>query len=141
MVHHGTVEGDRAVRSESDRSPIRDDSRAIARFEEFLTSFENDDHEPAEGEILLRVRRNGFVYVLARRSAAPIDALTARQREVAELAGAGRSLDEIAKLLKLSRPCVAKHLQRVYAKLHVESRAALATLVLAFVNGVDGPGN
>jgi DNA-binding CsgD family transcriptional regulator len=55
-------------------------------------------------------------------------ALTAREREVAELAGAGRSNAEVARDLGVSVRTVETHLQRVYTKLGINSRRDLADL-------------
>jgi DNA-binding CsgD family transcriptional regulator len=52
--------------------------------------------------------------------------LTAREREVAELAAAGRSSREIAALLGRSVRTVENHLQRAYDKLGISGRADLA---------------
>lgn len=62
---------------------------------------------------------------LALPAAATVD-LTAREREIAELAVRRLSAAEIAERLVLSRRTVENHLQRIYAKLGVTGRAELA---------------
>jgi DNA-binding CsgD family transcriptional regulator/tetratricopeptide (TPR) repeat protein len=52
--------------------------------------------------------------------------LSARERQVALLAAAGQSSKEIADALYLSTRTVDNHLQRIYAKLGIASRAELA---------------
>lgn len=52
--------------------------------------------------------------------------LTSRERQVAELAAEGVRSREIADRLYLSPRTVENHLQRVYAKLGVNGRVALA---------------
>jgi DNA-binding CsgD family transcriptional regulator len=52
--------------------------------------------------------------------------LTARQREVAELAAAGRTNDEIAALVGASVNTIKKHLKLVFGELRVQSRTELA---------------
>jgi DNA-binding CsgD family transcriptional regulator len=52
--------------------------------------------------------------------------LTNRERQVAELAADGAKSREIADRLYLSPRTVENHLQRVYAKLGVNGRQALA---------------
>ncbi|WP_261163976.1 LuxR C-terminal-related transcriptional regulator [Microbacterium sp. Marseille-Q6965] len=55
----------------------------------------------------------------------PRSALTAREREVAELAAQGMSNQEVASTLMLSVRTVENHLHRAFQKLDVASRAAL----------------
>jgi DNA-binding CsgD family transcriptional regulator len=57
--------------------------------------------------------------------------LTAREREIAELAGGGLTSVEIGRRLYLSARTVDSHLGRVYAKLAVANRTALAAVLLA----------
>ncbi|HZG92086.1 MAG TPA: AAA family ATPase [Pseudonocardia sp.] len=54
------------------------------------------------------------------------ESLTAREREVAELAAAGRSAREIAAALFVGERTVEGHLARVYARLGVRSKVELA---------------
>lgn len=56
----------------------------------------------------------------------PRGALTAREREIAELAASGIPNGEIARRLTLSVRTVENHLHRVFQKLDVDSRADLA---------------
>jgi DNA-binding CsgD family transcriptional regulator len=60
---------------------------------------------------------------------ADLSPLTAREREVALLAGRGRKTREIAEQLHLSPRTVDVHLTRIYRKLDITSRAALARLL------------
>ncbi|WP_216592395.1 helix-turn-helix domain-containing protein [Verrucosispora sioxanthis] len=53
-------------------------------------------------------------------------ALTAREREIAGLATTGLTNKEIAARLHLSPRTIESHLNRVFAKLHVHSRTAMA---------------
>ncbi|HTJ72570.1 MAG TPA: AAA family ATPase [Actinospica sp.] len=59
----------------------------------------------------------------------PLTVLTGREREVADLAGAGRSNRQIATRLRLSERTVESHLANVYRKLGVASRLMLAKLL------------
>jgi ATP/maltotriose-dependent transcriptional regulator MalT len=57
--------------------------------------------------------------------------LSAREREVAELVAAGKRNRDVAAALFLSEKTVESHLARIYDKLGVRSRAALATIIAA----------
>jgi ATP/maltotriose-dependent transcriptional regulator MalT len=67
------------------------------------------------------------------RSSAPagLEALSAREREVARLVADGKRNRDVAAALFLSEKTVESHLARIYDKLGVRSRAALAALVAA----------
>ncbi|HEV3359938.1 MAG TPA: LuxR C-terminal-related transcriptional regulator [Pseudonocardiaceae bacterium] len=60
-----------------------------------------------------------------------IDALSGREREVAELVAAGLTNQEVASRLFLSRKTVEGHLARVFAKLGVKSRVGMAQRLAA----------
>jgi DNA-binding CsgD family transcriptional regulator len=55
-----------------------------------------------------------------------MDLLTAREAEIARLAGSDERTKDIALQLSLSPRTVEVHLAHVYRKLHVKSRAQLA---------------
>jgi DNA-binding NarL/FixJ family response regulator len=64
------------------------------------------------------------------RSRGPLDQLTARELEVARLATAGRSNDEIGQALGIATKTVEAHLGRLYARFGVASRTELAARAL-----------
>jgi DNA-binding NarL/FixJ family response regulator len=70
--------------------------------------------------------RLGAVPDLARISteAAPPHGLSSRELEVLRLVASGKSNREIASMLVISEHTVARHLQNIYAKLGLPSRAA-----------------
>jgi DNA-binding NarL/FixJ family response regulator len=70
--------------------------------------------------------REPFTPVAAPAPDTRLTALTDREHEVASLAGAGKRTREIAELLRLSPRTVDVHLTRIYRKLDLHSRAALA---------------
>ena len=91
----------------------------------------------AAGAVMVRdvaareLRRAGTrVSASARRTAAGAgrQALTDREREIADLVAQGRSNKEVARALFLSEKTVEHHLSRIYAKLAVRSRTELARL-------------
>jgi non-specific serine/threonine protein kinase len=60
------------------------------------------------------------------RSSAPVDALTRRERDVAELAAQGLSNRRIAEVLVIAEKTAANHLQNALDKLDLDSRSQLA---------------
>jgi DNA-binding CsgD family transcriptional regulator len=75
-------------------------------------------------------RRGRFVLIVEEQFGAPApeDALTAREREVWEWLGQGKTNGEIAAILGRSIHTVKRHVERVLAKLGVENRYAAALL-------------
>ena len=65
------------------------------------------------------------------------DALSARERDVMFLAAKGFANKEIARELKITEGTVKIHLHRIYQKLGVKSRFALAVLARKLLNGSD----
>lgn len=73
----------------------------------------------------------------ARPDTASLQALTAREREVLSLIGAGRTNAEIAADLVLGEGTVKTHVNHVFAKLQLRDRAA--AVVYAFDSGLVSP--
>ena len=73
----------------------------------------------------------------ARTAGPALEVLTAREREVLALIGAGRSNGEIAAELFLGEGTVKTHIGHVFAKLGLRDRAA--AVVLAFDSGLVRP--
>ncbi len=65
--------------------------------------------------------------------------LSAREREIAELAGRGLTNGEIAELAQISVDTVKKHLKQVFLRLQIANRAELAALLVR-VAPLDGLG-
>ena len=68
-----------------------------------------------------------FIYTLSRkpRPDPTIEAMTEREREVADGVGRGLQNKEIAAELYISKHTVSSHLRRIFRKLRVHSRAAV----------------
>ena len=91
----------------------------------------------AEGEALLSpsvtrrlVDRFGHRSGAGAVEAPQLDRLTAREREIAAWVATGRSNDEIARELMLSKATVRTHVGRAMIKLHARDRAQLAVFAL-----------
>ena len=65
-------------------------------------------------------------------SSAPVEDLSAREREVMQLVAEGLSNEEIAERLVLSVRTVERHLSNVYVKLRVSGKAARAAAAVRF---------
>lgn len=77
-------------------------------------------------------RRTGVVVLrpLAQAGGSPtVDGLTPREREVAALIAIGRPTKEIAAALSISTHTARHHTERVFAKLGVQTRAAVAAVL------------
>jgi DNA-binding CsgD family transcriptional regulator len=82
-------------------------------------------------EAVRELRKLGHRVVRAAREPGdgPLGALTAREREIAELVADGRTNREVAEQLVLSAKTIEAHLRNIYAKLGVRSRVELARRV------------
>jgi DNA-binding CsgD family transcriptional regulator len=63
----------------------------------------------------------------------PVDLLTEREMQIATLVALGRPNKQIADRLRISEWTVSTHLRRIFAKLGVESRAAMVYLCASFI--------
>ena len=81
-----------------------------------------------EGQVLLDVEVGG-VRLLALRGGhqSPITLLSPREQEIARMVASGYPNKTIASVLEISSWTVASHLRRIFMKLQVSSRAAMAT--------------
>jgi DNA-binding NarL/FixJ family response regulator len=91
---------------------------------------EGPDFDGRERLLLALLRPHlAEVYRELERRRGPLAQLTARQRELLTLVARGYSNTEIARALTISPGTVRKHLENVFQRLAVPSRAAAAALV------------
>ncbi|MCZ6794679.1 MAG: LuxR C-terminal-related transcriptional regulator [Planctomycetota bacterium] len=96
---------------------------------EHASDLQNRDFgELCRGPGLVKVDQGSYTYVLARFRSRPgtRSALTRRDEDVVRLVTQGLSNKGIAQELSLSPATIAAYLRRIYRKLGVDSRAALA---------------
>lgn len=81
------------------------------------------------GELKVESNRFADLYMLRIWEPSPLDQLTERERNIAEKVSQGLTFKEIGKALNLAPSTVSNHMYRVYKKLGIASRSALANLV------------
>lgn len=80
-------------------------------------------------DLRIRIRPLGDLIVVRAWPSGPLDALTVRERQVVQAIAHGLTFKEVARRLGVAPSTVSNHLYRVYDKLGVHSRSALAKLV------------
>ena len=89
--------------------------------------------EPGEtrviGALAVRTEMMGEVFVVHCWPTGPLDRLTAREREIVIAVAHGMSFKQAARKIGVAPSTVANHLYRIYRKLGVNSRTALADLI------------
>lgn len=94
-------------------------------------------------EILFDMRLDGYSYQLVRRPAdRPLqsDLLSPREKEIARMVGLGYPNKTIAAVLEISMWTVGTHLRHAFAKLGVNSRAALVAKMIGPRSDAEGKG-
>lgn len=81
------------------------------------------------GDLHLECKRFGDLYKLRLWETSPLDNLTDREKKIAEYVAQGLTFKEIGRKLNLAPSTVSNHMYRVYRKLGIASRSALADLV------------
>jgi DNA-binding CsgD family transcriptional regulator len=102
---------------------------AIALLRGVLETFEACGALGFREDAARELRRLGHRPARGAPDATGVEALSAREREVAELIRAGRTNPEIARELYLSPKTVESHVRNIFAKLRVASRQEVAQLV------------
>ena len=122
------------VPASGNRTTLRDERRSLT-------------NEPDGGELVLGGRRYRLVPVAdaptAAGTAASADAgaaqlLTARELQIVTLVAEGRVNKQIADDLRISEWTVSTHLRRVFAKLGVDTRAAMVSRCLRVLASSGG---
>lgn len=92
----------------------------------------SDSADAISGDNVLLDVVLGDVRLLALRlrRPSPISLLSPREQEIARMVAQGYANKTIASVLEISSWTVASHLRRIYVKLQVSSRAAMATSLL-----------
>jgi DNA-binding CsgD family transcriptional regulator len=81
-----------------------------------------------EEQVLLDVEVGGVrLLALRSESPSPLSLLSPREQEIARMVASGYPNKTIASVLEISSWTVASHLRRIFMKLQVSSRAAMAT--------------
>jgi len=96
-----------------------------------------ESKDPAgDGQILLDVEVGDVRFVALRlQRPSPVSLLSPREREIARMVASGYPNKTIASILEISSWTVASHLRRIFIKLEVSSRAAMAARLSAQAPG------
>jgi DNA-binding CsgD family transcriptional regulator len=98
----------------------------------FLVRTSGSDFSDADRALLTLLRPHLHqAYLDAERRRRPVPELTPRQWQLMDLLAAGHTNGQIARRLGISEATVRKHLEHIYRKLQVTSRAAAITRALA----------
>ncbi len=104
----------------------------LDKLESFSCVYKNGSNGPADNDgVLLDVELGDVRFLALRRSRpSPMSLLSPREQEIARMVAQGYANKTIASVLDISTWTVASHLRRIYVKLQVSSRAAMATCLL-----------
>jgi len=93
----------------------------------------NGNSETSSDEIIVDAEVDGARYLLVRshKSMASSVSFSPREREIARMFAKGYPTKTIADVLEISPWTVSTHLRRIFAKLHVSSRAATAARLIS----------
>lgn len=100
------------------------------RFEYLVRRFTAGLDGKAKALVLARGEVGGYMYCLLRVPSEPLEALTPKQRALARMLAEGRTLDEAARKLRISRHCAEKRRNRLYKNLKITSRAQLVNYMI-----------
>ena len=103
------------------------------RLDNFAGQVDRGCKDPAcDGQILLDVEIGDVRFLAVRlERPSPVSLLSPREQEIARMVAAGYPNKTIASILEISSWTVASHLRRIFIKLEVSSRAAMAARLSA----------
>jgi DNA-binding CsgD family transcriptional regulator len=128
-VFNATIDDDECVVPAVPQVITSDFETLLRRFAGELTrSLRPSGAEGRDEEVLLDAEV-GDIRVLVLRQGRPsaLSLLSPREQEIARMVAAGYPNKTIASVLEISSWTVASHLRRIFMKLQVSSRAAMAT--------------
>jgi DNA-binding CsgD family transcriptional regulator len=102
------------------------------------STYEQGANGDSDGVLLDVVLGEVRLLALRLRRPSPMSLLSPREQEIARMVAQGYANKTIASVLEISSWTVASHLRRIYVKLQVSSRAAMATSLLG-AGGNDLP--
>lgn len=97
--------------------------------ESLVRTLETDGRHAGRSIVLYSARAKDLLFLRAR-ARRPVDGLTGRQKAIAEQYARGLSHKEIARALDLAPSTIRNQLASVYAKLAVDDKAQLASLLV-----------
>jgi DNA-binding CsgD family transcriptional regulator len=100
----------------------------VGKLQSCPSQFGRNDTGPTHEQVLLDVEVDDVRLLAVRqRQPTPMSLLSPREQEIASMVARGYPNKTIASVLEISSWTVASHLRRIFMKLQVSSRAAMAT--------------
>ena len=108
---------------------------------DLIAVLEADSDVPGrdEGGMLADVVVDGVRCTFQRVHVSAVDVLSPREREIARMVSQGYTNKMIANVLDISLWTVSTHLRRIFAKLGVQTRAAMVAMVMSGFSPGDRP--
>ena len=131
MAEQSTANGFMSARNGRDKSHIRQVGRIELGDRQFIVTLASDLHADAEHTQICRFELGGLGLIVIEEQHKDevvddvVARLTSRELEIAILVAQGHANKNIAYRLRISEWTVATYIRRIFAKLNVESRAAM----------------
>ena len=103
----------------------------------FAVPHQNGEFVLEGAPLSVQVRFDGELVLLRLERRHELSALSDRELQISELVAAGHSYKRVATRLEITASTVSNHLQRIYAKLGVNSREALGALMRGERDGLN----